>query len=64
MPACGPCLAVVSLEHLRRHYDVKFAPPHNQWPLDKQGEKKDLLFMLTERYKFCVLEYDASTGAC
>lgn len=28
-----------------------------------QGEAKDLLFILTERYKFCVLEYNAATGA-
>jgi hypothetical protein len=27
-----------------------------------QGETKDLLFILTERYKFCVLEYNAATG--
>ena len=26
----------------------------------RQGEKKDLLFVSTERYKFCVLEYDDS----
>ncbi len=25
-----------------------------------KGERKDLLFLLTERYKFCVLEYDES----
>lgn len=28
-----------------------------------QGEAKDLLFISTERYKFCVLEWDSSTGA-
>jgi DNA damage-binding protein 1 len=27
-----------------------------------QGERKDLLFLLTERYKFCVLEYDEANG--
>lgn len=27
-----------------------------------QGCDKDLLFLLTERYKFCVLEYDEATG--
>ena len=27
-----------------------------------QGEHKDLLFLSTERYKFCVLEYDTETG--
>ena len=27
-----------------------------------QGERKDLLFLSTERYKFCVLEYDSATG--
>jgi hypothetical protein len=27
-----------------------------------QGEQKDLLFLLTERYKLCVLEYDAASG--
>ena len=27
-----------------------------------RGERKDLLFLLTERYKFCVLEYDETTG--
>ena len=27
-----------------------------------QGESKDLLFLSTERYKFCVLEYDSDTG--
>ncbi|EIE24281.1 hypothetical protein COCSUDRAFT_28729 [Coccomyxa subellipsoidea C-169] len=26
------------------------------------GESKDLLFLSTERYKFCVLEYDSETG--
>lgn len=25
-------------------------------------ERKDLLFLLTERYKFCVLEFDETTG--
>lgn len=30
--------------------------------LSSQGEQKDLLFLLTERYKLCVLEYDASSG--
>ena len=29
----------------------------------RQGEATDLLFILTERYKFCVLEYNAATGA-
>ena len=29
-----------------------------------QGEAKDLLFILTERYRFCVLEFNAATGAC
>ena len=28
-----------------------------------QGEAKDLLFISTERYKFCVLEWDSRTGA-
>jgi hypothetical protein len=28
-----------------------------------QDEAKDLLFISTERYKFCVLEYDTATGA-
>lgn len=27
-----------------------------------QNSTKDLLFLLTERYKFCVLEYDESSG--
>ena len=27
-----------------------------------RGERKDLLFILTERYKFCVLEYNEATG--
>jgi DNA damage-binding protein 1 len=27
-----------------------------------KGEKQDLLFLLTERYKFCVLTYDAANG--
>ncbi len=27
-----------------------------------QGERKDLLFLLTERYKFCVLEFDEAKG--
>lgn len=25
-------------------------------------ERKDLLFLLTERYKFCVLEFDETKG--
>jgi hypothetical protein len=29
-----------------------------------QGEAKALLFILTERHKFCVLEYNAAAGAC
>ena len=28
-----------------------------------RGERKDLLFLLTERYKFCVLEFDEASGA-
>ena len=28
---------------------------------DLQGEKKDLLFFTTERYKFCVLYWDAES---
>lgn len=28
-----------------------------------QGAAKDLLFLSTERYKFCVLEYDTASGA-
>ena len=28
-----------------------------------QGETKDLLFLSTERCKFCVLEYNQETGA-
>ena len=28
-----------------------------------QGEATDLLFILTERYKFCILEYNTATGA-
>jgi hypothetical protein len=27
-----------------------------------KGEAKDLLFVLVERFKFCVLEYDAASG--
>lgn len=27
-----------------------------------QGEAKDLLFLVTERYKMCVLEYDSASG--
>ena len=27
-----------------------------------QGEKKDWLFILTERYQFCVLKYNEETG--
>jgi hypothetical protein len=27
-----------------------------------QGETKDLLFILTERHKFCVLEYSAGAS--
>lgn len=27
-----------------------------------KGEPQDLLFISTERYKFCVLAYDAKTG--
>lgn len=27
-----------------------------------KGAKLDLLFLLTERYKFCVLSYDNATG--
>ena len=28
-----------------------------------RGDRKDLLFLLTERYKFCVLEFDEASGA-
>jgi hypothetical protein len=28
-----------------------------------KGANLDLLFLLTERYKFCVLSYDNATGA-
>jgi hypothetical protein len=28
----------------------------------EQGEVKDRLFLSTERYRFCVLEYDEETG--
>lgn len=28
-----------------------------------QGESKDVLFLSTERYKFCVIEYDAETNS-
>ena len=27
-----------------------------------RGAPKDLLFLLTERHKFCVLEYDEASG--
>ncbi len=30
--------------------------------MQQQGEPKDLLFLSTERYHFCVLEYDAAAG--
>ena len=40
-------------EGLRHHY-----PEHAM-----QGEIKDLLFLSTERCKFCVLEYNQETGA-
>jgi hypothetical protein len=28
-----------------------------------QGQDKDCLFILTERYKICVLKYNEQTGA-
>lgn len=30
--------------------------------LSEQGETQDLLFIATERYKFCVLQWDAETS--
>ena len=33
-------------------------------PCAVQGEDKDLLFIMTERYKMCFLEYDSANGAC
>jgi hypothetical protein len=29
-----------------------------------QDKEKDMLFISTECFKFCVLEYDSASGAC